>query len=153
MMINVVMINFLINISFYYKPAHVDLPTPPFPEATTTISFTPSMAFLLGKPRNIRSCLLGICDWELPSLLKPCEWNMQAPRMLKYSRVAYLGLEILVGRMSVCPTGAEGVSSPPIPPPHKSASVSLCLYLHLNCSHEMTSPLHACIRKSQRKAD
>ena len=41
-------------------PAHVDFPTPPLPEAMTMISFTPSMAFRLGKPLNILSCLVGI---------------------------------------------------------------------------------------------
>jgi hypothetical protein len=114
------------------------LPTPPFPEATTTISFTPSMAFLLGRPRNIRSCLLGICDWELPSLLKPCEWNMQAPRT-KYSRVAYYicvhyrhtGLEISAGGTSVCPTSAEGVRPPAPPTSFKPMSVFASEIVHM----------------------
>jgi hypothetical protein len=32
-------------------PAVVDLPTPPFPEATTTTFLTPAIGIFLGKPR------------------------------------------------------------------------------------------------------
>lgn len=41
---------------FEALPAVVDLPTPPFPEATTTTFFTPAIGIFLGNPR----CALGI---------------------------------------------------------------------------------------------
>uniref|UniRef100_W8C0A8 Uncharacterized protein n=1 Tax=Ceratitis capitata TaxID=7213 RepID=W8C0A8_CERCA len=40
--------------------ATVDFPTPPFPEATTTISVTPGKGARLGKPRAISSCCFGV---------------------------------------------------------------------------------------------
>lgn len=39
-------------------PAVVDFPTPPFPEATTITSLTPSMGFCLGSPRDMICVLL-----------------------------------------------------------------------------------------------
>jgi hypothetical protein len=39
-------------------PAVVDFPTPPFPEATTMTSLTPSIGFCLGSPRDMICVLL-----------------------------------------------------------------------------------------------
>ena len=54
----------------------VDLPTPPFPEATTTISFTPGMDHRLGRP------LAAFCTcsfvFQLPS--KPLNTRTMLPR-------------------------------------------------------------------------
>ena len=53
-----------------FLPAVVDLPTPPFPDATKTIFFTPVIGRFLGKPLAI------ISFWRSPMALErpevPC---------------------------------------------------------------------------------
>ena len=52
--------------------AVVDLPTPPFPLATTTTLPTPSITFLLGRPLFINaSCLFFSCSSFQPPLVNP----------------------------------------------------------------------------------
>lgn len=40
-----------------YSPATVDFPTPPFPEATIRVCFTPCMGFFFGRPLTSNSAL------------------------------------------------------------------------------------------------
>ena len=45
------------NLKRLYLPATVDFPTPPFPEATIRICFTPFIGFLFGSPLSNNSDL------------------------------------------------------------------------------------------------
>ena len=57
-----------------YLPAVVDFPTPPFPDATITISFTPWSGFCFGRPLAIncfcRSALEGGLFLDVPLMYK-----------------------------------------------------------------------------------
>lgn len=66
-------------------PAVVDLPTPPFPEATTMTCLTPAMGFCLGRPLAI-CCFCLSCNTLLSTVL----WRTTKMRLVGFRKTNFL---------------------------------------------------------------